>query len=195
LTIRVFLALELPEDAQRQLLSWIQKLRGMSEGQAEVLRWSRIEQFHLTMRFFGESTEEQCEAMIATTSRVVENHTVVEFAGGHLGAFPDWKRPRILWAGLSMPDDKLFALFSKLDDAFDAAGLGRHDKSQLQPHITLARIKSAAAGAIARMYESERVQSWGGNYVLESLVLFRSELKPSGAVYTPLHRWILAKAN
>jgi 2'-5' RNA ligase len=104
-----------------------------------------------------------------------------------LGAFPDLKRPRVLWAGLVGDVGPLGALFTVLDRELERVGFPREPR-EFHPHLTLGRLKEPKMlGALHKAWPKVEARAFG-SFVAEALVLYRSELKPGGAVYTLIER-------
>lgn len=187
--MRTFLALELPEHEVRVLEEFRDKLRSATRPLPVKLRWVRSELFHLTMRFFGEVSEAEAASIVSVVSDVVASRTAVPVQASPLGVFPHWGRPRVLWGGVEPLDDGLFSLFHALDDGFAEAGLGRYDMDEYHPHVTLARIKTSPTNMLRDTFEPFASEAWSQEMKLSTLTLFKSELGPSGAKYTPLQHW------
>ena len=189
--IRTFLALELPETALEDLSRRQADLKKKAAG-AGKLRWTRQEQFHLTLRFFGDTTPEERRAINQTVETVLAYFALsLPVQGRGLGVFPHWGRPRVLWAGLEPENSGLPTLFQQLNDGFAAAGLGSNDQHRFVPHITLCRIKSVRAERLRQNIDDFLSQNWTAPFRLRHLTLFASELSPRGARYSPLQRWEL----
>jgi RNA 2',3'-cyclic 3'-phosphodiesterase len=187
---RTFLALEMPLALRQEILREIEDLKERLAPNRIRLKWAKEEQLHLTLRFFGDTNAEERETIAQATTETLAGWAPFDVTVEQLGCFPSWQRPRVLWLGLKDPTTHLQSLHKALDEAFFAAGLGRDDKKKFHPHITLARIRDSAPGSLKRALHDRPVPSLGQAPVNE-LVLFRSELRPTGAVYTPLHRFPL----
>ena len=104
-----------------------------------------------------------------------------------LGCFPHEKAPKVLWISISHPDPALFELHIKLIPILRRRGIDI-DIRPYHPHLTLARIKSVrGVKGLMDIVESHRRYEMG-SFQPEELILFKSELQPGGAVYTPLHK-------
>lgn len=187
--MRVFLALELPEQKVLALEEFRDRVRSVVQPLPIKLRWVKPGLFHLTIRFFGEVTEQEADSIVSVVSDVVASRTAALVKAGHLGVFPNWERPRVLWGGVEPLDDSLLSLFHALDDGFASAGLGRYDMDEYHPHVTLARIKTSPTNLLRDTLESLAEEVWEQDMQLSTLTLFQSELGPTGAVYTPLQQW------
>jgi 2'-5' RNA ligase len=110
----------------------------------------------------------------------------LEIAG--LGAFPSLKQARVLWVGVGGQLDKLSTLQQEIDSALAALGFGREERPFV-PHLTLARVREATSPMDRRRF-SDLVGStaFEGKYPIEveAVRLMRSQLTPTGAIYTCL---------
>ena len=99
-----------------------------------------------------------------------------------LGTFPDRGSPRVLWLGTEVPDEVL-ALQEACERAARAAGFEPEPRG-FRAHLTLGRWRERAPRP-----ELPAVDL--GATRLDTLVLFRSELRRDGAIYTPVLRFPL----
>lgn len=143
------------------------------------VRWVRPESVHLTLRFLGESSPEQIERLRKNLGPLAASCPRAESAVRGLGLFPERGSPRILWLGVELPEP-IVALQSGCEAAAVAAGFPRESRP-FSPHLTLGRWRDRAARP-----ELPAVDL--GSTRLDTLLLFRSELRPEGAVYTQLQR-------
>lgn len=204
--IRTFVAVELEADL-RQALGQLQeqvkdRLRaGLQRLAPDVrLQWVRPESMHLTLKFLGAIEESQVERIRETLSPVLESRAAfsVEVAG--LGVFPDLRDPRVLWVGLraaqaepGQPDalEQLSRLARDVDVALGGLGFAQETRPY-SPHLTLARIKERSREIGKVLAESELLSGTPslGSLRVRSVSLMKSDLRPSGAVYTRL--WEIA---
>ena len=114
------------------------------------------------------------------------------------GAFPDLRRPSVLWAGVEALEGDLAALRAAADAAARAAGLPR-DNKPFHPHITLGRVRRErpAPEALERLRETlHDARDWGpGAIDVDDVALFSSTLRPRGAVHRVLAAYALEGAN
>ncbi len=104
-----------------------------------------------------------------------------------LGFFPGLKRARVIWVGLTGEVHPLIEYQKAMDKALAEIGLPR-EKRPFKGHLTLARIKGRVdPGALAEIMEE-----FGGfksePFTVGEIILFRSQLKPAGPIYTALRR-------
>lgn len=182
--VRAFVALEMPEGIRETIRSEQRALKAA----LPRARWTRPEGQHLTLRFLGETSPPVLEVLAEKiTSGVAGLPTVVVKLGGS-GFFPNPKRPRVAWVGGEAEGGREVAA------AVEAAAVGCGFAAQRRPwslHLTQARLDRPWPPE-----DVERFLSWGQNLDLESfecpeIVLFESELRPGGAVYTALERFEL----
>ena len=107
-----------------------------------------------------------------------------------IGVFPDDRRPRVLWCGVTGDAEKLITLQKKLDGDFATIGFPAEERP-FRPHLTLARIKDWRD----LMGMNEALQKYSaftaGEFICMELILFQSKLSPQGAVYTKLAEFAL----
>lgn len=196
--IRAFVAVEL-DAALRQAIARVQAdlRRRLQETDGPGLRvqWVKPESIHLTLKFLGDIPEERVAEIRTSLSGTVARH--VRFAVGveGLGVFPDLRGPRILWVGLAEGAGAVASLAADVEAALAAAGFAPEAKP-FHPHLTLARIKEGSREA-GRCWSRERLlerEARLGSLTVEALSLMKSELRPSGAIYTELWRLPLKEA-
>src|SRR5829696_4635277 len=135
---RLFCAVELPAEVRRQLEEHILKLRKTVPDAAAS--WSRVENIHLTLKFFGNVAVDRVPAISAAASRVVAEFSPFAIDVGNTGVFPRPSRPQVLWIGVSDPSGKLSALQERLENECTAEGFSKENRPY-RPHLTIARIR------------------------------------------------------
>ena len=180
-TIRTFIAIEIPGNI-------ISKIRELQEGikvYGLKIRWVRSENIHLTLKFLGDVEGVKIGEIAEAVSKTVEEHTPISLKVKGIGVFPGIKRPRVLWVGLAGQLESLVGLQKTLDRNLKLLGFPR-EKRPFKGHLTMGRIKERIdvkkfgdALMAFRRFESE-------TFTVGQLILYKSELKPSGAVYTKL---------
>jgi 2'-5' RNA ligase len=186
--MRLFLALEIPDRIRRLLAG----MRGDLEHSWPGWRWVRPEGIHLTLRFLGEvepALDAECRQAWADA---VVGISPFDLRLGRLGRFPGGGKPRVLWVGLEEPggEGQLAGLAARVENSARECGFPP-EKRPFRPHLTLAR---AARGARPHWADGIRIET-GEPFSVGSLVLFRSQLNPSGARYTALERFELKGRN
>jgi 2'-5' RNA ligase len=180
-TLRAFVAFKLPTPIVDRAVVLQNALR--SKGL--TLRWVKPQNLHLTLKFLGDIPEADLPAAGAVIHHVSRNQPPLEMTLQGLGVFPSIKRPRVLWIGFGGQVEALRQLHRKLDERLEPLGCKR-EKRDLKAHLTIARIKGRIApGALVKAMQAV------GDFTpmlfdLRQLVLYKSDLRPQGAKYTPL---------
>ncbi len=186
--IRAFLAIEPPEDILQKISGLQEKLRREISGR---ISWTRPQGQHLTLKFFGDISREDINSISAAVQKRTVLETKFNLNIEKLGVFPDARRPRVLWCGVTGDVEKLITLQKKLDADFAVLGFPAEDRS-FKAHLTLARIKDSRD--ITGM--SEALKKYGAfaaeKFICRELILFQSKLSPQGAVYTKLAEFTLS---
>jgi RNA 2',3'-cyclic 3'-phosphodiesterase len=171
--LRAFVAIELAAGLREALGTLVGELRQEIRG----VRWVAPTSIHLTLRFLGWSDPERLRRLEPKLRQAAAECAEGEARASSLGLFPERGAPRVLWVGLELPEP-IQALQRACERLAVEEGFTPEARA-FRPHLTLARFHDRAP--------RPRLPSFDfGATPLERLVLFRSELKPSGAVYTPM---------
>ena len=178
--IRVFWAIDL----NQEIRSALQEFQKQVKKQLPAINWVKPESLHVTVKFVGEIGEEQLSPMQEAVTNGIKDCPPFALQVQGLGGFPNVMQPRVLWAGLSGQVNELQKLVAYVEEALIPLGIAP-DSKPFHPHLTLARIKERSREigmALARSQALDQ-QAYFGMLNVRQLCLFRSELKPSGAVY------------
>ena len=180
----MFCAFELPEPLRSRIDQHSKKVReAVPEAAAS---WSRPENIHLTMKFFGNVEPAQVPVISAAATRVVQEFSPLEIQVGKTGVFPRPSRPQVLWIGIEDASATLLKLQQHLEDEFAREGFPKENRA-FHPHLTIARIRRPqAADRLAQIHLGSEFSAVALR--LEDLILFRSELSPKGSKYTAISR-------
>jgi 2'-5' RNA ligase len=179
--MRLFIALPLPDDLERRLGGLIDDLRARGGN----VRWVPAGNIHLTVRFLGETDPALVDRLSAEIDKVAGRYQQLEAVADRLGAFPNLRRPRVLWVGLTEATGGLKLLARDMEKAVHKFGF-KAEKKGFKAHLTLGRvrdqrdIKPLVDHVAALKFEP-------APFVLDRLVLFESTLTPKGAIYKRLH--------
>jgi len=194
--IRAFLAVELSEDFRNQIARVQQDLKSHLARElprAVHISWVRPASIHLTIKFLGDIDEQIIEPLREALAEVFKDQYAISIPLERLGAFPSLQAPRVLWVGAAerweQGDEakRLAVLHRSVETCCDSLGFAS-DGRPLSPHLTLARIKSGGrefGQALARSGVLDQPLSLDF-LAVESVALMKSELKPTGSVYTKL---------
>jgi len=178
--IRTFIALEIPEDL-RSSLARIQQ-RFSRAGRA--VRWVKPENIHLTIKFLGATTQGQVQQVCRIMDDILAETGSLNVTVTGLGAFPSTQNPKVLWVGLKGAE-QFAGLFQRLDHALAAAGFAP-EKRPFSPHITLGRVKDSRIKKTLRGFFDDFSDIHVGDFVLSNITFFKSDLQPTGPVYSVL---------
>jgi 2'-5' RNA ligase len=179
--IRSFLAIELPKPVLRK----IEEVQGdLRSAHAEV-RWVVPEKIHLTLKFFGNIEESRIDLIFKSIEEPMRDTLPFSVRVRGAGAFPSLKNPRVIWMGLADGKEKLISLQKQVEDQLERIGFEPEDRP-FQPHLTLGRMRSSR-GKEELVKKMERyTEEEFGDFRVEKVVLFKSDLRPSGPIYTPV---------
>ncbi len=179
-SIRCFAAIEIPEKIQALLVDVQKAFRP----KIERASWTKHGNFHLTLKFFGEVENRNVDELGAALQRIAISQNPFSIEIGGIGAFPNLERPRVLWVGLkqgSAPTKKLANAIN-----LELAESGYPKDTRFHPHFTLARFKNRVnLKPLINLFTKFEVLN-RTSLIVEKITLVKSELHPSGAVYTPL---------
>jgi 2'-5' RNA ligase len=183
--IRAFIAIDLSAEIIQRLEEVAGQLKQRLDGMQ--IRWVPVENIHLTLKFLGDVSMTNLEVLKKILLSESSNHPTFEMSVGELGAFPSLRRPRVIWVGVTAPSE-LNTLQHGIET--ETARLGyQHENRDFSPHLTLGRVSrnasSQEAHQIGQVLDSFKVGFLGATRVRE-VYLYRSDLRPGGAVYTRL---------
>lgn len=194
--IRVFLAVEVSQVLRAELATIQQELKHRIEPEMKRgtrISWAQPASIHLTLKFLGDMDEQVIDPLYAALEQAVGGQLAVTVPLERLGVFPHLQSPRVLWVGPSENWEKgaeakrVTEIHGAIEQACEGLSFLRETKP-FSPHLTLARIKAGerhVGVALAKGGVLDRPLSLG-SLAMESVVLMKSELKPTGSVYTKL---------
>ena len=134
--LRLFIAIALPEEAKRALKLAQDELKAGLTGSA--LRWTRPDQYHLTLKFLGDVEDSSVSEIIRALRRSCSGFPQLEMRAEGAGVFPNLRRPRVIWAGVRDGAEALTLLQEGIELALEPFAFGREERD-FNGHITLAR--------------------------------------------------------
>lgn len=179
-TVRTFIAVDLPAEVKTQIGGIIAGLKPLSSS----IRWVRPEGLHMTLKFLGEIPQERLPDIFAATEKAALSRTPFSFALAGTGGFPNLRRPRVLWVGVQDGAEHLIGLQEAVEGALVPCGFPPEGRA-FSPHLTIGRVRSPQGiqPVLDRFpsisYQSEKI-------TVSSVKVMRSQLQPTGAVYSTL---------
>lgn len=178
--LRTFLAVELPGTIQKKI-GEVQK--DLKSSGADV-RWVSPGNIHLTLKFFGNIEESVIQNIVQSIEGPLQDTSPFCLKVQGMGAFPNLKNPRVIWIGLQEGKEGIISIQKQLERAFERIGFQPEDRP-FHPHLTLGRVKSnRGKNELVRGMEGYKEEF--GNFQVEKVILFKSDLRPMGPIYTTL---------
>lgn len=184
--MRLFVCFDLPADVREEFGAFITKCKKV-EPRA---RWVRAESMHLTLKFLGETREDQVSE-IRHALESVHSPAPVDIRYRGLGFFPDKRHPRVFWAGAAASAN-LAEIAGAVNRVVAPLGFPAGDH-EFTPHLTLARIPTPGKWDKLSQIAAEFSSHEFGTSRETEFHLIQSFLKPSGAEYKKLASFSFVK--
>lgn len=189
--LRAFIAVEIPlgiRQAVCKATSSLQKATNL------LVRWVPLENMHLTLKFLGDVSPSNVDMLTQMISAEADLFDCFELHLNGLGSFPSLKRPRVIYIGIQAPV-VLDALHRGIESASRRLGYESEERN-FSPHLTIGRVKQNITAAeqqtIRHALEETKIDALG-TAKIDSVHLYKSDLKPTGSVYTRLYSAPLKK--
>jgi 2'-5' RNA ligase len=184
--MRLFFAIELGAP----LLDLLDDATTTLRAEVPDLSWTTREKRHLTLKFLGDAPDDAAPRLVEAAERVGARHRPLEMSVREVGAFPNFRRARVVWIGVEQ-DPRLELLHHDLEIACEQAGFEVEGRP-FRPHLTLARVRAPLsierARGLARVARSVRLRA---TEQVNGITLIESTLAPSGAHYRRVHTALL----
>ena len=178
--IRSFIAFDMDSETVLRKITSVQSLLAESGADLKLVEPKNI---HMTVRFLGNITTNVVEKIHEEMKKV--QFTIFDVKIHGIGAFPNLRYPRVLWAGITEGADQLRSIFNQLEPSLRSLGFAPDPKG-FSPHLTIARVKSGRNKAELGKYITENVNCEFGIVRAHCLRLKRSDLTPKGPIYSTL---------
>jgi 2'-5' RNA ligase len=181
---RTFIGIDIAE-ATRDRAAALQE--SLAKTGAEV-NWASPESMHVTLLFLGEVDDRELHAVCRAVQQIAAREPSFTLAVSGVGAFPNARRPKIVWAGITEGAEELQRLYDDLETRMLDLGCYRKEQRGYTPHLTLGRVKAERDG-FALAPELAKLAEWdGGRTTVDEVLVFSSDLTRDGPVYTVIGR-------
>jgi 2'-5' RNA ligase len=181
--LRTFVAIDLPASVQAALDRFEKELQ---EAQAAIA-WVKPERVHLTLKFLGEVLPERIPEIQKGLEHVASSAMPFRLQPSSCGAFPTLKQMRVIWVGLTGDWEALKRLQTGVEEAMGELGFKKEERP-FRAHLTLGRVKGSRHLRALQDLLVSRQGFEAEAFDVTELVLYKSDLRPEGALYTPLFR-------
>lgn len=179
--LRLFAAIEVPQAQIDSIALALEPLKGLVPG----ARWTGVDKWHVTLKFFGEVQESALDSIQKAVESAAAGGGPVETNLEALGAFPSLKRARVLWVGLADREGLLSRAAGRI-----AQGAGMPDEGPFTPHLTLARLK--IPGPALELGKALTPPPWDrAAFTVDRIKLIHSTLGSKGSSYKVLNEFLL----
>ncbi len=195
MTHRTFIAVELDEELKSSLQSLQDHLRTLVAPRS--VRWVRPEGIHLTLKFLGDTPQAKLDEIQNALAMAARDVCAFAFTVGGVGCFPSTRRPRVLGVGLQAPTGALVRLGDAVEDHVAPLGFPT-EKRRFHPHLTLGRVqRHASKSEVLEIGEVVATSAVGTIHEMcaTSVSFIKSDLRPTGAVYTTLLEAVLGDST
>ena len=186
--MRLFVALDIPEDVRAAVAAFVEKLRPL----CRAAHWVRIENAHVTLKFIGEVSLGKFEEIKKALTHIRLDAPIYMIFRG-TGFFPSQRRPRVFWAGIEAGSE-LAALAGTVEATLENLGIEKEERA-FSPHLTLARMESPKNLQALRQAIAAADSLDFGSDIASEFYLYQSVLKRSGAEYTRLATYRFAEGG
>jgi 2'-5' RNA ligase len=186
-TIRTFIALDMQAEVKAALEKYVQPLKSL-RGR---ISWVKPENLHLTLKFLGDTPANRLEEIAAALQEAAATVEPFSATVASSGVFPNAEYPRVLWIGLDEKSGALLKLAKAIDERMQQFGFAK-EKRLFAPHLTIGRAKDTRIPEIVRALLEKPFAAMPATF--HEIIFMKSELHPSGSIYTPLRKLALGKS-
>jgi RNA 2',3'-cyclic 3'-phosphodiesterase len=191
--LRAFIAVELPIEIRQNIQHATSNFR---RDTGSLIRWVAMENMHLTLKFLGDIPSANVEVVTQMIHAQADSFNCFDIHLTGIGSFPSPKRPRVIYIGIHAPA-ALEAFQRQLESAARRLGYTAEERA-FAPHLTIGRVRQRIRAdeqqRLRRALEESTIDSLGTARV-NSVHLYKSDLKPNGPIYTKLYSANLRKTQ
>ncbi len=179
------MAIPVPDAVREEMLRVQRELQPLAP--RGVVRWTKPDQFHLTLRFLGDVSSDRVTGLQDSLRAACSDVPVLRLCALGIGFFPNARSPRVIWIGITDGESRLVDLQRKIEAAVQPF-TAEQGSERFAGHVTLARFKQFGpfeTKALTGHAETMKTRMFG-EWTVPEIELIRSELSPTGAHYTSL---------
>ena len=156
--------------------------------------WVKQGNIHLTLKFLGDIGANQIESISSVLQSVAASHSSFDMSFSGIGVFPNLRRPRVLWIGITTGAEQTTQLAEDISNSLQPLGFPR-EKRGFTAHLTLARIRRPVnlqnVSGKLNQYDTLDIPT----LKVGQIAFIRSQLHPQGSIYTPLRKFVLKNSR
>jgi 2'-5' RNA ligase len=174
--MRLFIAVNLPEELKKEIGKFIGELKKTST----PLKWVEQENLHLTLKFLGEVKKEKVPRIIESLKSVGKTEALFELCLQGCGSFGS----RVIWIDAVQGTKECCDLAGKIDQSMAALGFTKEERAYTV-HLTIGRSKGANRQLLGPLFEvmDKNKDKFFGRWQVTSFELIESTLTPKGPIY------------
>ena len=180
--MRTFIAIELSD----QICEALAQIQAHLKYSGADVKWIETANIHLTLKFLGDITEENCGKIKSILDEIVRSIKPFEMSIKDIGAFPNINYPRVIWIGLDKGTVESKALAEKISEEVLKIGFQKEPRP-FAPHLTIGRVRSPKNKEALKEKIGSCQLPMVKPQLISSIILFQSTLTPKGPIYTKIH--------
>ncbi|MFW9956911.1 MAG: RNA 2',3'-cyclic phosphodiesterase [Candidatus Odinarchaeota archaeon] len=181
--VRAFLSIDIEDHV---LLSRVFQIQQKLDIQAAKMKMVEPDNIHFTMRFFGDISITSINQIRDCLKEIKITPFEIKIVG--VGAFPNRRKPRVIWIGATDNSQLVIDLKLRVDELLTRIGY-KTEKEKFTPHATIARVRSIKDSNRLLGNLEELANEPVGDMTVSSVSMKKSTLTPSGPIYETL--WII----
>jgi RNA 2',3'-cyclic 3'-phosphodiesterase len=189
---RTFIGIDVGPDIRSRVAELQQSLAASSTSELDV-KWVEKENLHVTLLFLGELDDHELVAVCRALTKVTSRELPIPLTVSGVGAFPNPRRPKVLWAGITEGADELTKLHAAIAAPLLDLVAYRREERAFTPHLTLGRINSEESGTVLAAELPKRMSWDGGQTMIDEVLVFSSDFE-SGRGRAPTYT-VIARAT
>lgn len=184
-TKRLFIALDISDSIRNDIDNEVYGSNFYRRKDIGKVSWVKPANLHITLKFLGDTKTGDIikigEVMSRATGLRGAGALTLDYTG--LGVFPNMKRPRVIWVGFNDSSGTLDSIVTEINIGLEKELGIKREMRRFTPHLTLARIRGDVDHNKLAEFIKDGLKLTESSFEVNSIVLYESELKPSGAVY------------